>query len=106
MRWFSAPGYWLARLLFLRVLAGIYLIAFMVAVTQFRPLLNDNGLLPVWLMLSGNFSWLNVLTIALALLSFDDGFLTRFVPVSRPHLMPSPAWFQIVAVAVAVLVSC
>jgi hypothetical protein len=39
--------YWLARLLFQRALAGIYLVAFVVAVNQFRPLLGERGLSPV-----------------------------------------------------------
>jgi hypothetical protein len=40
-------NYWLARLLFHRALAGIYLVAFLVALSQFRPLLGEHGLLPV-----------------------------------------------------------
>src|SRR5262249_30431051 len=47
VNWLHAPDYWLGRLLFLRTLAGIYLIAFLVALQQFRPLLGDNGLLPI-----------------------------------------------------------
>jgi lipase maturation factor len=43
----AAPDYWLARLVFQRALALIYLIGFLVAVTQFRPLLGERGLLPV-----------------------------------------------------------
>jgi hypothetical protein len=39
--------YWLPRLLFQRGMALIYLIAFLVAVNQFRPLLGEHGLLPV-----------------------------------------------------------
>src|SRR6516225_9715013 len=39
--------YWLPRLLFQRGLALVYLIAFAVAVNQFRPLLGEHGLLPV-----------------------------------------------------------
>lgn len=46
MDWLQAPGYWLARLVFERLLAGVYLIAFVVAVNQFRPLLGERGLLP------------------------------------------------------------
>ena len=38
---------WLVRLLFQRALAAIYLIAFLVALLQFKPLLGENGLLPV-----------------------------------------------------------
>jgi hypothetical protein len=39
--------YWLARFAFQRGLALIYLIAFLVAFHQFRPLLGEQGLLPV-----------------------------------------------------------
>ncbi|MFR9799489.1 lipase maturation factor family protein [Streptomyces sp. MS06] len=45
--WFSAPDYWLSRLVFQRALAGVYLVAFLTAVLQFRPLLGSRGLLPV-----------------------------------------------------------
>src|SRR5436309_12637175 len=47
MRWLHAPSYWLSRLVLERALAAIYLIAFLVAVNQFRPLLGERGLLPV-----------------------------------------------------------
>jgi Lipase maturation factor len=45
--WFSAPEYSLARLLFRHALGAVYLIAFLVALNQFRPLLGERGLLPV-----------------------------------------------------------
>jgi len=41
-----APN-WLPRFLFQRGLALVYLIAFLVALNQFRPLLGEHGLLPV-----------------------------------------------------------
>jgi hypothetical protein len=44
--WFSAPDYWLSRFVIQRGLGLIYLIAFVVAVNQFRPLLGEHGLLP------------------------------------------------------------
>jgi hypothetical protein len=47
MEWFGAPDYWVSRLLFERALGAIYLIAFLVARNQFRPLLGERGLLPV-----------------------------------------------------------
>ena len=47
MDWFNAPGYWLSRLVFQRALAAVYLIAFVAAARQFRPLLGERGLLPV-----------------------------------------------------------
>jgi hypothetical protein len=42
-----ATEFWLTRLCFQRALAGIYLIAFLIAVNQFIPLLGDRGLQPV-----------------------------------------------------------
>ena len=44
---FSVKGYWLSRALFQRGLGLTYLIAFVVALNQFRPLLGERGLLPV-----------------------------------------------------------
>jgi Lipase maturation factor len=45
--WFTDPDYWASRLAFQRMLAGLYLIAFLVAVNQFRALIGEHGLLPV-----------------------------------------------------------
>ena len=39
--------YWAPRFLFQRGLGFIYLIAFLIAINQFRPLLGEHGLLPV-----------------------------------------------------------
>jgi Lipase maturation factor len=44
---FFGSEYWLARFLFQRGLALIYLVAFLAAFHQFRPLLGEHGLLPV-----------------------------------------------------------
>ncbi|MEV6400593.1 lipase maturation factor family protein [Streptomyces sp. NPDC051907] len=53
----------------------------------------------LWLVLSGNFAWLNWLTIALAL-SAVDGSL-----IAAPHALPAPPlWYEIVVLAVAALV--
>src|SRR4029077_4506164 len=53
MRWSTSsfmpdglPGYWYSRIVFERALALIYLVAFLVAVNQFVPLLGERGLLP------------------------------------------------------------
>src|SRR4051812_15512399 len=45
--WLHAPDYTLARLVLQRGLGLAYLIAFVVALEQFRPLLGERGLLPV-----------------------------------------------------------
>ncbi|MFG2791079.1 lipase maturation factor family protein [Streptomyces sp. NPDC048419] len=47
MDWFTAPGYWLSRLVFQRALAGLYLVAFLTAALQFRALMGERGMLPV-----------------------------------------------------------
>ncbi|HET8568419.1 MAG TPA: lipase maturation factor family protein [Candidatus Limnocylindria bacterium] len=47
MEWLGTSEYDIARLLFQRGLAAIYLVAFVVALRQFRPLLGERGLLPV-----------------------------------------------------------
>lgn len=46
MELLRADDYWLARLVFQRALAAIYLVAFVAALRQFRPLLGEDGLLP------------------------------------------------------------
>lgn len=47
MEWFIADEYWLARQVLQRGTAAIYLIAFIVAIRQFRGLLGERGLLPI-----------------------------------------------------------
>ncbi|MFJ9537428.1 lipase maturation factor family protein [Streptomyces sp. NPDC101225] len=47
MDWFTAPGYWLSRLVLQRALAGLYLVAFLTAALQFRALMGERGMLPV-----------------------------------------------------------
>jgi hypothetical protein len=42
----TAEGYWLTRTVFVRALALVYLIAFLNAANQFKPLLGEHGLLP------------------------------------------------------------
>jgi hypothetical protein len=60
----------------------------------------------LWLMLSGNFSWLNFLTIALGLAAIDGSLLARVLPVDAPlHLSPVPVWFTVLSGALLVLVA-
>lgn len=47
MAWFSDSGYWLGRLVFQRMLAVLYMVAFLAAVRQFRALIGARGMLPV-----------------------------------------------------------
>jgi hypothetical protein len=45
--WFTAPDYWLSRLVLQRALAAVYLFAFLTAALQFRALLGERGMLPI-----------------------------------------------------------
>ncbi|WP_128981878.1 lipase maturation factor family protein [Streptomyces roseicoloratus] len=47
MDWFTAPDYWLSRIVFQRGLAGLYVLAFLAAALQFRALIGARGMLPV-----------------------------------------------------------
>jgi hypothetical protein len=66
----GAP-YWLTRWLLQRGLASIYLIAFVVAVNQFRPLLGTHGLTPVPWFVRHTAFWRSP---SLLYLHYSDGF--------------------------------
>src|SRR5271157_3850147 len=57
MGWFSAPEYWLGRLVLERGVAAIYLIAFLAAALQFRALIGEHGMLPVTRYLARQSFW-------------------------------------------------
>jgi Lipase maturation factor len=58
----------------------------------------------LWLVLSGNFSWLNVITIALAAAAMDDRLLGLVLPHPAAAPAPSPSWYQATVLAVTLLV--
>jgi hypothetical protein len=47
MEWFSAPEYWVGRLVLERGIAVVYVIAFVGAARQFRALIGEHGMMPV-----------------------------------------------------------
>ncbi len=55
-----------------------------------------------WLLLSGNFSWLNAITIVLAFASFGNDVLDPLVPADPPALSGAPIWHHGLVIAVAV----
>ncbi|WP_267643345.1 lipase maturation factor family protein [Haloarchaeobius amylolyticus] len=57
-----------------------------------------------WLMLTGNFSWLNALTIVQAVAVFSDGMLLSILPVSTPATTSPPLLLSGVSVLVALVV--
>jgi hypothetical protein len=57
-----------------------------------------------WLVASGNFAWLNVATIVLALAAFHDGALGWLPVAPPPDLQTGPPWFVAAVLAVTLLV--
>ncbi|WP_349271210.1 lipase maturation factor family protein [Mycolicibacterium parafortuitum] len=58
----------------------------------------------LWLVASGNFAWLNWLTILLAFSAVDATAFSLVVPVSAPPPVPeAPGWFVAVVLAATVL---
>jgi hypothetical protein len=60
----------------------------------------------LWLVLSGNFAWLNWLTIILAFAAVSDRAVQAVLPGTGgppPAYAPAPAWFIVVVLAVSVL---
>lgn len=49
----------------------------------------------LWLIISGNYSWLNWLTALLGVAGFSDRILAAILPLSAPHLLPRPLAFDI-----------
>ena len=73
-----------------------------------QPVAGASGTIIVltqgYLLLSGNFSWLNLLTIVLAAAAFSDAWL-GWLPIAPPaELATPPLWFVVVVVGIAVLV--
>ena len=68
-----------------------------------QPIASVAGLIIVvtqaWLMVSGNFAWLNLVTITLAFAAMDNSALHWVIPVTPPPLAPSPAWHQALVIA-------
>lgn len=58
-----------------------------------------------WLVVSGNFAWLNALTLVLALPVLPGDWLGAVLPVEAPDDLASPSSFVLVTVALALLVA-
>jgi hypothetical protein len=54
-----------------------------------------------WLMLSGNFSWLNALTLTIAFSAVDGSLLHHALPLSPPAHLAFPEWYGALTVALA-----
>jgi hypothetical protein len=55
----------------------------------------------LWLVASGNFAWLNWLTIVIACSVVDTSLAGGLLPTA-PHLAPAPSWYAALVIAYAV----
>lgn len=53
----------------------------------------------LWLVLSGNFAWLNWVTIVLAASAISDSAAATVLPVSAPEFSDTPLWFVVAVIA-------
>ena len=59
----------------------------------------------LWLVASGNFAWLNWLTIVIACSVVDTALASRVVPLpAPPALAPAPPWYEALVIVYAVAV--
>ncbi|WP_067670345.1 lipase maturation factor family protein [Nocardia miyunensis] len=75
-----------------------------------QPIASAAGAIVVvtqlWLVLSGNFAWLNWLTILLAASAITDSAAASVLPIPRsPVLPPAPPWFMVLVIALTTLVA-
>ena len=91
--------------------AGNHVAQLVVPIALFlpQPIASVAGLVVIvtqlWLMLSGNFAWLNLLTIALAVSALDNGVLAHLLPLDRPAtLADPPGWFVATVLTVTAVV--
>ena len=72
-----------------------------------QPIATFAGLVMVvtqaWLLLSGNYSWLNVTTMLLAVSAFDDGALSRVLPMARPE-MTTVVWHDVLVLVLTAVI--
>lgn len=58
----------------------------------------------LYLVISGNYSWLNWMTLVLAASGLSDSFLQSFFSISIPATAATPLWFWILTIILAVVV--
>jgi hypothetical protein len=58
-----------------------------------------------YLLISGNFAWLNALTLVLGLSVLDGRWLAAVLPVELPTGLDSPTWFTVAGIALTLVVA-
>ncbi|TMS52614.1 lipase maturation factor family protein [Mycobacterium sp. DBP42] len=60
----------------------------------------------LWLVASGNFAWLNWITIVLAFSAISDSTAAVLLPLPEHQFGQTPPWFTVVVIGFAVAVAC
>ena len=72
-----------------------------------QPIASISALLMIitqlWLILSGNFAWLNWLTLAIAIPALDDAVLGLVLPLSTPVLEQAPVWHTLIVAGASIV---
>ncbi len=72
-----------------------------------QPIASVSGLIIVThqliLVISGNYAWLNWLTIMLGAAALSDRFLAWFIPIAVPVTISPPVWFDILVYMILAL---
>ena len=114
MDWLAGTDSWLARAIFQRALGAVYLIAFVVALRQFRPLLGERGLLPAPVFLAlvpfrqapSIFHW-RYSDRLLVIVAWTGIVLAAAALLGLPDLLPVPAamalWFVLWALYLSIV---
>ena len=58
----------------------------------------------LYLVISGNYAWLNWLTIVVAAAGLADGFVGAFVPIELPAVAAAPDWFVGAVIALTAVI--
>ncbi len=73
-----------------------------------QPFATIAGLITIgfqlWLMVTGNFSWLNALTIVLGTATFTDPILTRFTSIGTPIQTTTSLYLEAIGIGIAVMI--
>ncbi|MFB6283161.1 MAG: lipase maturation factor family protein [Halobacteria archaeon] len=72
-----------------------------------QPLAAGAGIVTIlfqlWLMVTGNFSWLNALTIVLAIPTINDSVITGLTGISSPAVTVTPLYLSLAVLSIAIL---
>jgi Lipase maturation factor len=58
-----------------------------------------------YLLVSGNYAWLNLITLTIAIAAIPDAAFGLVLPIGSPELAPAPVWFMVAVAGLGLLVA-